>query len=111
MLVPSPLNPVDLLMRRVPELRKYVAHEDMVLPYAVFGITVGLLKEEAVGEDVVRRVFDVFNDLIERRIPELENLVQVGALEAVADDDRLRRLAMAQLGTRARSLLRRVDTA
>lgn len=103
------VDPVGLLLHKVPELRVDLDVDDLASPYVVFGIAMSMITREPVGEDLVARVFDVLNELAEKSSPEIENLVQVGALERVADDDRLKQMAIERLSPRALRLLQRAD--
>jgi hypothetical protein len=93
MLVPQRQDPVKILLTRVPEVRALLDQCDLDLPYIVVGMVVEALKTQVLYGDATKRAFDVLNDLAETGEPELETLVQVGALEQIADDDRLRRYA------------------
>jgi hypothetical protein len=106
MLVPQPLDPVKLLLKRVPEMKAFIDVRDLASPYVVFAMPIGASKARLIDDDVTKRTFDVLNELAETGTPELENLVQAGALELVADDDRLRQLAKKHLRPKAMRLLR-----
>jgi hypothetical protein len=102
-------DPVALLLTKVPEIKAFIDERDLASPYVVFAMAIGALKASVIDDDVANRAFDVLNELAETGTCELENLVQIGALELVADDDRLRRLAEARLRPHAMRLLREVD--
>jgi hypothetical protein len=110
MLLRRPLDPVELLLKSVPEIRTFIDVHDLDSPYVVFAMAIGALKARLIDDDVTKRTFEVLNELAETGTPELENLVQAGALELVADDDRLRQLAQEHLRPKAMSLLRDTET-
>lgn len=101
-------NAVEALLRRVPEFSRDTEGWHADLPYDVFG-NLGLYLRDLFRKprqypELLARIFNLLNEMSESEDEELVNLVAVGVLELLTDDEHDAALAREFLGAAGRDL-------
>jgi hypothetical protein len=101
---------VKELLRRVPEFAA-VSDDDPALPYVVFGsfaLFVRHRARDATSSQLLARAFAFINDVAMSTDPDELDLLTVGFLEVLTDDEDCIRLVEPLLSDETSALLRRV---
>jgi hypothetical protein len=101
---------VALLLAKIPEYRDRMDAQSADLPYVTYGFfALYLLESVSVNDaDMIRRVFELLNELCDSENAELQNLAQVAVFEVIAGDRRWDALAESHLGREGLNLFRDV---
>ncbi|OGH71181.1 MAG: hypothetical protein A2921_03095 [Candidatus Magasanikbacteria bacterium RIFCSPLOWO2_01_FULL_43_20b] len=82
-------NAVQELLNRVPELKSYHQFDEFELsePTIVFDkfgdFLLGKIKSESQGDRVIKKSFDLINEMQDSEDPNVQNLPQVGVFEVL----------------------------